>query len=308
MRFWEFYRIVSKRRWMILGLVVVTVVAICLATANEAPYYQARVQLLPSTAALYKPILAHPTVGVAGPPEMGDGELPNLMSLLASNQVAERAIRMAGIDETPEGLRRRMAVTTASNPGARSRQDSGTDMIVVTVSDVQPQRAVKTVNAIAHVFSNYYQEVSHQEAAESRRFLESQLTVARNDLETASNDLRSFKLAHGITSLPDMTSTAMATLKQSVADRDAAQSALAEASVKLAEVNRQLRSARPTTQITEGTTNSPMVAALEGELSQATQELTAARVKYLEEHPKVAALKDRVNQINARLERERRNM
>jgi len=308
-RFWEFYRIAVKRRWMILGMVLITVVAICLATANEEPFYQARVQLMPSAAALYKPVLQHPTVGVAGPPkELGDSQLPNLMSLLASNQVAERAIRMAGITDTPEGLRYRMVVSTATNPGARSRDDSGTDMIVVTVKDSDPQRAVKTVNAIAHVFSNYYQEISHQEAVDSRKFLEQQLEAARNNLEAASNDLRSFKLAHNITSLPEMTSTAMASLRQSISDRDAARSALAEANAKLADVNRQLRSMGPTRRVTEGTTDSPMLHAIEGELAQATQALNDARSKYMEEHPRVLALKAQVEEINDRLEQERTKM
>ncbi len=304
MRFWEFYRIASKRRWMILGMVAATVAAIYLATANQVSYYQARVQLMPSSAALYKPITAHATVGVAGPPESsGESQLPNLMSLLASNQVAERAIRMAGIKESPEGLRYRMTVKTASNPGAGSRHDSGTDMIVVSVKDENPDRAVKTVNALAHVFSNYYQE-----AAGNRMFMESQLEVARADLESAANKLRSFKLANNITSLPEMTSSAMESLKQSISDRNAAQSALAEASAKLAEINRQLRSTGRTTRVTEGTTDSPMVSALEGELAQATQELNAARAKYLEEHPRVVALREQVSQINSRLERERQNM
>lgn len=309
MRFWEFYRIASKRRWMILGLVVITSAAIYLATANQETFYQASIQLLPSSAALFKPILPHPTIGVAGPPErLTDSELPNLMSLLASNQVAERAIRMAGIHDTPEHLRYRMEVTTAPNPGAQGRQNTGTDMIVVKVKDTDPDRAVKTVNAVAHVFPNYYQEISHQEALDSRKFLESQIDVALSEVENASEQLKSFKLSHGITSLPEMTTTAMASLRQSVSDRNAAQSTLAEANAKLAEVNRQLRATGPTTRVTEGTTNSPMVSALEGELAQATQALSNARSKYMEEHPKVAALKEQVNQINTRLSKERKNM
>jgi len=295
---------------MIVGLLAVTVAMVYAGAAREAPYYQATVQIMPSDAALYRSILPAPVLSPSAPSgRRHKSELPNLMSLIKSRQVAERAIPIAGLECEPENLQARIHVTTATNPGARSIRDAGTDIIEIRVRDVEPERAVGTANAIAHVFSNYYQEISHQEAADSRRFLESELFNARLGLQRAAEKLRNFKRQHNITSLSDMTASAMATLKQSLAERDSSQAALAEAGAKLTEINKQLDGeVGPTRRIREGTTNSPMVQALEGELAQVTQQLNDARAKYQDEHPKVIVLKGKLDEVDRKLEQERTKM
>ena len=307
MRFWEFYRIVSRRRWIVVSIVLVTLVAIYVSTLHEKPYYQAAVQMMPSDTALYRPILPSPGSTMAGAlgSRQTDSQLPNLMSLVKSRSVAERTIRVADLKEPPDALLSRITVSTALNPGAHSRQEIGTDIIEVRVTDENPSRAVRTVNSLAHVFANFYQEISHQEASGNRRFLESELVRAERELGGASDDLREYKKRNRVTSIGDATGAASAELRQAMAERDSARASLAEAQAKLSDVDRQLREVGPTRTVAEGTSNTPMNVELETQLAQLTRQLNDARGKYEETHPQVVTIKDSIALVQAKLESER---
>jgi polysaccharide biosynthesis transport protein len=295
---------------MVLGLVSVTLVTIYLSTMDQKPYYQAAVQMMPSDTALYRPILPSPaaTVDAAGGGRQTDSQMPNLMSLVKSRRVAERTIRVAGLKEDPDSLVSRIVVSTAANPGAQSRQDTSTDIIEVRVLDGEPQRAVRTVNALAHVFSSFYQEISHQEASDNRRFLEAELVRAQNELGDASDRLRTYKARTGVTSVGDATNGASTDLRQAMSQRDAARAALSEANARLREVQSQLRRTKPSRTVEEGTSNTPMVQQLQTQLATLTTQLTDARAKYEEGHPQVVALKDSIAQAQTRLNQERGKM
>jgi len=306
-KFWELYRIVSRRKRLVAALVGAALVSIYATTATNTPYYKAAAHIMPSNAALYRPILPSPSLGVAGPvgERQTDSQLPNLMSLVTSREVADRAVRAAGLDDDPDSLRDRIEVRTAPNPGARSRQDAGTDIIEILVKDREPMRAVRTVNCLARVFADFYQEISHQEAAENRRFLESELVHAEGRLDEAGERLKSFKRANRIASVNDTTDAAMAGLRQAVAARDAARADLADAQAKLREIDSQMRKVGATRTIEEGTSNTPMVQELETQLAQLTRQLNDAKGKYEDVHPQVVALKDSIDQVRRRLQEER---
>ena len=310
MKFWEFYRIISRRRWVVGGLVAVTLVTIYIATASEKPYYQAAVQLMPSDTALYRPILPSPGSSIAGAlgDRQTDSQLPNLMSLIKSRQVAERTIRIAGLKDDPDSLRDRISVSTASNPGARSRQDEGTDIIEIRVRDLDAGQAVHTANSLAHVFASFYQEISHQEASDNRTFLESELSRARKELEDAQKKLKDFKRTNRVTSITDATNSAMADLREVTSARDAARAALAEAQAKLRDIDRQLRTVGATRKVEEGSTNTLMVQQLEARLAQLTTQLNDAKGKYEEVHPQVVTLQQSIDEVRKKLKEEQGKM
>lgn len=306
MKFWEIYRIVTRRKWLVLGLIAFTLAGIYAGTSREKPYYQATAQLMPSNSALYKPMLPSPSI--PGDSGFSGSQLPNLMSLVKSRAVAERTLRACGIKDEPESLLRRIDVGTAENPGARSRNDAGTDIIRITLSDSDPARAIKLTNTLVHVFALFYQEISHQEAYNNRKFLESELVSAKNDLEDSTIQLREFKRKSRITSVADASNSAMADLRLATANRDSARAALAESQAKLADIDSQLRRTGPTRTVQEGTSNTQMVQELNAQLAQLTRQLNDARSKYEDTHPQVVALKESIDQVNGKLKNERGNI
>ena len=307
MRFWELYQILQKRRWMVGGLVVATLFAIYIGTLNEKQYYKASVQIMPSHTALYRPMMPsalQQAVEAVGEHKTSN-QLPNIMSLLKSRELAARTLATAGISGDPDSLISRIDVNTVANPGARSHDDLGTDLIEVTVRDGDPEHAVRTVNCLAHVFANFYQELSHQEAADNRRFLESELVRTKRIMEDQAEKLQQFKMANSITGAESASDSALAGYRQAALDRDAAQAALAESQAKLSQIDRQLRRTGPTRTVMEGTSNTPMLQQLEEQHAGLVKQLNDARARYEDAHPQVVGLKESIEEVQAKIKAER---
>ena len=310
MKFWEFYRTLIRRKKMVIGLVAVTVAAIYAFTIQSKPYYQASVKLMPSDAALYRPILPSVQPNVNGDPGQRetDSQLPNLMALLKSKEVAERTVRAAGIKVDPEKLRDRLDVGIVPNPGAENRKQAGTDLIQIQVRDSNPERAIHAANTLAHVFSSFYQEISHQEASDNRRFLESEIVRAKMELDSTAERLRSFKQTNRLTTAIESTTAAEADSRRAAGERDGARAELAEAQAKLYEIDRQLRSIGPTREVEEGTSNTIMAQQLDAQLADLTKQLNDAKSKYEDAHPQVVAIQDAIAQVQAKLADEKGNI
>lgn len=288
-------------------LVAATAASTLLATASRKPTFMAASRILPSDAALYRPILADPRVDGTEPrpPAAARGQLPNLMSLIKSRTVAERTVQALNLNVSPDEFRNRVQVETEVNPASGSRTDRSTDVVQISVYDNNPQQAVKLANTVAAVFANYYQEVSHQEAIANAAFLETQLDSAKRKLDEASQGLASFKQTHGITSLPEETTAAVSQLGEARRERDMALAEYAQAQAKLNRVNQQLRSIDPNRVTLSGTTDTPMVQQLEIQVATLTTQLNEARARYYEAHPTVEKLRDALTNAQSQLRAER---
>jgi len=305
--FWEVYRVLRKRKWMILWLMAVTALSVYIATMGNRPTYMATAKILPSDAALYRAILPDTrpdSLGQAAQATTRD-QLPNLMSLIKSRTVAERAIKALRLDTSPDDFKDRIQVETEPNPGATSRADRSTDMVRISLIDNDRETAVRGATAVASVFCSYYQDVSHQEAATNARFLETMLDGAQRKLDESSAALASFKTSHGITSLPEETTAAVTQLGTARAERDAALAAYAESRAKLARVNSQLRTVPANRVWQEGTTNTQMVQELEKQVAAVTVQLNEARAKYTDSHPTVVNYRQELAEAQKQLSKEK---
>jgi len=286
--------------WLTAAAVAVTF----LTTWNRQQVFKATARILPSDAALYRPML--PDVNASGlqtaAPAAVRTQLPNLMSLVTSRTVAERTVQALDLDISPDDFQNRIEVSTLPNPASETRSDRSTDHVLISVYDSERERAVRSANMVAAVFANYYQEISHQEAVANTRFLETQLLTARQKLNEATDVLASFKSERSISALPEETTAAVTQLGQAKQQRDAALAAYAEARAKLNTVNAQMRSVSPTRVTVQGTTNTTMAQQLETQVATLTTQLNEARAKYYDGHPTVVNLQDALSRARSQLE------
>ncbi len=310
MKFWEFYRIIWKRRAMIAGLVAATLAVILVATANRPLKYEAVAQIMPSDAVLQRPILW--SVSANGGAEQRvehrdrDAQLANLMSLIISRTVAKRAIEVLDVDLSPESLQKQITVNTAQNPASNERGASRTDIIDIRVNDSDPDRAVSLANAVALVFTNYYQEISHQNAVNSIRFLEEEVSKAQANLDRAEEQLRTYKKSKGIAAMPEGAQASLANLNEMQHQRDAAAAQLAEAQQRLGSIRQQLAREKPNRVVEEGTTDSPTVRQLETQVATLKGRLVEAQSKYYDVHPTVVDIKQQLQDAQDKLDAERK--
>lgn len=315
MKFWEIYRVVCKRKSMILGLVALTVVIVIASTANRGNVYQATAQVMPSDAVLEKAILwnvrGQESDGGGSAPINRDSQIANLMILVSSRTVAERAVEALGLDMSPDQLKGKVSVDRApylmANPEAK-KIGPQTDIIRIKVTDTNPDRAVQLANGVAMVFSSYYQELSHENALENSRYIQEEMSRAATTLDDAEMRLKGYKQSHGIAAEPEGVAASVSGMNQMMAQRDQAAAQLAEVRQRLANVRGQLRREAPTTTVQTGTTDSAIVQQLETEVATLRARLVEAQAKYQDIHPVVQDIKKSLDNTQARLDAERGKM
>lgn len=292
---------------LIAALIVASLMIVFLATSNQVRRYEATAQIMPSDAVLQRPILWSVPASNSPDQPIGqinkDSQLSNLMTLVTSRTVAERTIRMLNLDVTPDVLRKQITVGAAPSPASNER-GSSTDIIQISVQDPVPDRAVRVANAVALVFTNYYQEISHQNAVTNIGFLTEEVAKSESDLDRAENNLRHYKETKGVAALPEGTQAYLSSMTQVQQQRDDAAALAAEAQQKLSSVKHQLEHEPKTRTVSVGTTDSPLVQQLEAQVAALKVKLTEAQAKYYDVHPIVKDLQQQLADAQAKLDAE----
>jgi len=292
----------SHRRWLVIGIVAVTVVTVGVGSLFLPPstVFVARATLMPSEYALYG------GEGVSGRSAAGrESRLANLRQLAACRAVASRAVHMMGGDSAA-ALQKDVAVI---EPRHESWQP-GSDLILLQVKGRTPAQAIRRTRAMSAAFVTFYEDLAKSGASATRAFLEREAATAREELDTRKAALAAYQRSTG---MPGVTAELEASsrykdlaqirdaLEMSRADYEEVSAALAQASAELA---------REPASIVEntGTSDSPISQQLENQLAALEAQLASETAVHTAEHPSVVALQSRVASVRARLAEERGRM
>jgi len=292
----------SRRRLLIGGLVAVTALTVGIGSLFMPPstVYLARATLLPSEHALTGP-------GLGGhDSSTRETKLANLRQLANCRAVAERASAMMGESESPTLLQRQIAVIEPHHEAWQA----GSDMIFLQVQAPQPGQAVRRARAVSQAFATFYEELAMSGATATRRFLEQEITNAKSELDARQGALISFQRSYGLTSSEEGADShaqlrGVSELESMVDD---AQASHQEAGAALAQALADLSRQPPTIVSQAGTSDSPVVQQLEGQLAEAEADLASENAIHTAEHPRVIALRDKVASLRSRLKQEQGRM
>jgi len=287
--FWRVYSAVVARKWVVLATVVGTMTAVTIGCLLLPRYYRAQAAVMPSEEVLTRPMITSgpgATAGAAAGPQVREEHLTNLVFLAKSQAVLGRALRTANVHLDPDEVQKMIRV----EPMPR------TSILAINVLSKEPDGAVKLANSVAETFVQFYEELSHREAANNRRFLEEQLVEAQGSLDEAEEALREFKRRAGSLSV-----AAAEDVSPYEAERDSVAAQLRESEARLRSVKAQLREQDPTLVSEEGTTDNPVVMQIRSDLAQMENELAGELTIHTERHPSVIALQARIKDARERL-------
>ena len=290
--FWRFYRVISRRRWLVAAVVGCTMLVVAVGVLVMPRYYRATALVMPSDQALQRPVVAG-SVGAPADrgydPQAREERLANLIYLAQSQAVVARAAEALKLSEPPKRLARRITVDTLPR----------TALLRIVALDRDPQQSIGIANSVAHVFADFYRELSHREAVDTRVFLERELTSAERDLQRAQEELARFRAAGDVAGLErDPAEPVITPLER---DRDTTEAQLRETAARLAAARSQLERERPTVVSEEGTTDNPAVTKLRIDLLDLESKLAAELAVHTEKHPAVIALRAQIDDLRRRL-------
>ncbi|MCS7173055.1 MAG: polysaccharide biosynthesis tyrosine autokinase [Armatimonadetes bacterium] len=180
MEFWTYYRILRRRRWLLVGLTLSVALVAVLLERPRAGEFEATATLTTAP-----PEDQRVSDFVAGTRRDRSAEQQRALAvdLLRSLTVAERVIRSLGLSLTPVQLVGRIRV----------QRDPGSDLIRVTATGSTEQEAVRLANAVAEVASAFHREINRRGVTLAREFVEKLVADMGAGLRQAEEELWRFR-------------------------------------------------------------------------------------------------------------------
>ncbi|MFQ3549965.1 MAG: hypothetical protein SNJ70_09475, partial [Armatimonadota bacterium] len=230
MEFWRYYRIIRRKRWLILLGMLVCVGFVAYHNSTLKPLYVAKTTLMESKGMAQQGTPLFQDLYSRVQQTDVQLQLSNLGQIATSQRVLQDAARMLedyNISVTPEMILKNTQV----------KPEKDTSIIGIYVTLENPEDARIAAEVVSTAFKRAYNELNNAAVRQSREFIEAQIESTRLAMEKAQNDLRKFKEENELIMLDQQSLSAiqrLANIKTTI-DSTAASSKAASARVKRAE-------------------------------------------------------------------------
>lgn len=167
-------------------------------------------------------------------------------------------------------------------------QTKGTDAFVVGYQHTDPHKAMEVANRLAALFIEQTEGERARQASEGFQFIDSQLAEARTSLEQKEQEVRRFK-ERNLGSLPEQTSTNLATLQRLQMEQQSVAESLSAAQGRVDLLRQAAQQEGRGAPVGKGDPSA--------ELTQLRAQLASLRARYTDQHPDVQALILRVREL-----------
>ena len=199
MELWRYYRILRRRKWLIIIGMVICIGVVSLATYFAKPMYVGRAKVMerqPTEQGV-------PVYGMQYALEPStEIHLNDLGVIATSEKVLRRAAQnlfLLGISVDPEALMRTVKV----EPIPQSR------VLNIEAISPRPMEAKAAAEQVAHEFQVAYGDLMHEPTIKSREFIEKRIPLAQRALETCREAVRQFKEENGVVQLSQQSNVAV---------------------------------------------------------------------------------------------------
>lgn len=218
----DLLRIVSERRYIILGIAVLGLVLAIGISTLMTPLYRAVAVLElnpPQTE-----VLDEATAGRQGPSSSGQEMLATQIGLLKSDSLSRRVVQDLNLISRPDfggtgGTRQQRIDRGAAVIQSNTLIDTvkGSMLIRVSHSSPDPALAARIANALAKGFIASSLERRYDSSSYARDFLRNQLAATKISLEDSERQLNAYAIEAGIFKAPGQTANGVTTEGSSLA-------------------------------------------------------------------------------------------
>jgi succinoglycan biosynthesis transport protein ExoP len=291
MELWQYYRILRRRRWLII---IGTVICVSIVIASDylgVQKYEAYTTVMEKSPGDDKINIFAPAYVAIDPKT----RLANLVQLVKSQTVMQRSADTL----------MRLQITAAPNDVLSTLNASPVlDTMILEIKVQSPSEDVAKAAAdiVAREFQNYYRELNYSGVERSKRFIEQQLPKAEVSLGIIREKLRQFKVESGAVMLRDQTSALIsesAQMQTALAQHDMQAQ---QANAKLANLEIQMKAYPKSLRVTSQTmAKNPVWQGLQSRLAQEEGELQKMLQTRTPEHPEVLAINKQLAAIQSKM-------
>jgi chain length determinant protein EpsF len=296
-------QVVWARKWLVLVLMVL-VSAAGITTVKMLP----RQYTAESTMVVEMRI--DPVLGTLAPSLAAPAYMATQIEIMRSERVAERAVKILGIERSPAAVQQWREATKTKIPleryfanllqrGLAVEVIRGSNLIDVTFSAPDPQFAQAAANAFVQAYLDISVELRVAPARQSAAFLDEQTKVLRAELEAAQTKLTKFQQEKGIVVSDER-------LDQENTRYNTLATQLATAQADLVETSTRQRNTGG--EMSPDVLSSAAVQSLKSQLATAQTKLTEMSAVVGKNHPSRIQLEAQIDELNKQLSAEIRRV
>ena len=293
MEFWRYYRIVRRRRWLIILGMLVCVGAVAVSNYLTVPLYRAHTTVMESGGMTQQGIPLYPEPYMQLDLQL---RLSNLSNIATSQRVltsAAATLSDLGLKFTAKDILGRTSV----------RPEGDTNILAVEVTLPDGREAKVAADVIAGEFKKVYGELNNAAVSQSREFIEAQIVTTKEAMIKAQDALRQFKEEQGIVILDAQSQAAIQRVSQAKVQNNTAMIVVQRARANLAKVENEHNALREYVKASETTTHDPVWSQLKQNLAQ-LETAKAAMIHGVGDqpyrgpkHPEVVSIERQIKEI-----------
>jgi capsular exopolysaccharide synthesis family protein len=176
-------------------------------------------------------------------------------------------------------------------------QQGYTNIIFIEATDPEPEMARDLANTVATVYQEYDHEEKNQQAVKHRTFVENQRNKARDALQLTEEAVRSFRERTDLISLDAQASVMLGQLTQTEQNLQVIERKLSNIDLMLGEVDKRKELSDETMKGVSRDQVGDAFMSLNTQLNSLKLERNTLLLKFTENHPKVATLQSKMDQI-----------
>jgi polysaccharide biosynthesis transport protein len=314
----EYWRVLRKRQWTVLSIVLLVVVTVMIGTFKQTPVYRARGVLQIDREG--QNILSFKEVIQLDP--TSDDYLETAYRVLQSRTLARRVIDKLKLEQVPEfqaqpswfsrskgtkdvipqdasidpkyqGLIRNFLSRLTVSPIRRSR------LVEISFDSVDPALASRVVNTLAYEYIDQNLEVKYEATLKASEWLRGQLSDLKQKLEKSEADLNRYARENSILFVDDKQQISTQKLKQLEEELTKAEADRIQKEALYSQVRNDATAAAP------GLLENRIYQEQSLKLSDLKREYAEKSAQFTPEWPQVKRLKAQIDEIERTVARER---
>ncbi len=190
MEFWRYYRVIRRRRWLILLGTLAALIAVAFWNYNSEPLYIGRTTVMESKSIKDLGVPLYQSQLVSSPTDL-QLQISNLGNLATSQRVMQNAAQTLSDLGLNYDARRILAATSVTPV-----RDTNILAIEVTLPDAEAAKVAADV--VAAEFKKVYADLNNASVSQSKEFIEAQIEATHAAMVRAQNAVKKYKEESGI--------------------------------------------------------------------------------------------------------------
>lgn len=296
MEFWRYYRIIRKRRWLIILGMVICVGAVAIHNMTTQPLYTGRTTVMESKGMAQEGVPIYPE-----PYMQLDVQLR--LSNLANIATSQRVLNNASVTLDDLGLKI-SASEILAHTSVEPVRDTNILAIEVTLPD--PIEAKTAADVISSEFKRAYAELNNAALGQSREFVEAQVKATKAAMIEAQQRLKEYKEQNEIVMLDQQSLSAIQRASQAKVDVNTATAGLQAAHARVVKIEKELANIPEWQTVNEVTSRDPVWQRLSDDLVRLEAEKASmmnggpGQQRRGPNHPDVQNIQRRIDEVKAK--------